>query len=84
MIKFNHPNVMRLLGVTISQSKSLLLIMPFMAQGSLLHYLRNHRADLTVENEEMDEMVRVSQYVFLGYNEQGVSFSCHCGKESLN
>ena len=58
MTKFNHPNVMRLLGVTISQSKSLLLIMPFMAQGSLLSYLRKYRADLTAENEEMDEMVR--------------------------
>ena len=58
MTKFNHLNVMRLLGVTISQSKSLLLIMPFMAQGSLLSYLRKHRADLTVGNEQMTELVR--------------------------
>ena len=59
MTKFNHPNVMRLLGVTISQSKSLLLIMPFMAQGSLLHYLRKYREDLNVGNEEMTISVRV-------------------------
>ena len=62
MMKFDHPNVMKLIGVTISQSKSLLLIMPFMAQGSLLSYLRKYRADLTVENEEMDEMVRASLF----------------------
>ena len=62
MIQFNHPNVMKLLGVAISQSKSLLLIMPFMAQGSLLHYLRKHRADLTVGNEQMTELVRQILY----------------------
>ena len=57
MSKFDHPNVMKLLGVTISQSKTLLIVMPFMAQGSLLSYLRKYRADLTVENEEMTELV---------------------------
>ena len=58
MSKFDHPNVMKLLGVTISQSKTLLIVMPFMAQGSLLSYLRKYRADLTVENEEIMDLVR--------------------------
>ena len=57
MSKFDHPNVMKLLGVTISQSKTLLIVMPFMAQGSLLSYLRIYRADLTVENEEIMDLV---------------------------
>ena len=57
MSKFDHPNVMKLLGVTISQSKTLLIVMPFMAQGSLLSYLRKYRADLTVENEEIMDLV---------------------------
>ena len=57
MSKFDHPNVMKLLGVTISQSKTLLIVMPFMAQGSLLSYLRKNRADLTVENEEIMDLV---------------------------
>ena len=57
MAKFDHPHVMKLLGVSISSSKTLLLIMPFMHNGNLLSYLRKNRADLTVENENMIEMV---------------------------
>ena len=56
MAKFDHPHVMKLLGVSISSSKTL-LIMPFMHNGNLLSYLRKNRADLTVENENMIEMV---------------------------
>ena len=59
MARFDHPNVMRLLGVAISQAhQTLFVVMPFMAQGSLLSYLRKHRTELTVENEEMTDMVR--------------------------
>ena len=57
MAKFDHPNVMKLLGVSITKSRTLLIIMPFMHNGNLLSYLRNNRADLTVENENMTEMV---------------------------
>ena len=57
MAKFDHPNVMKLLGVSISKGRTLLVVMPFMAQGSLLSYLRKNRADLTVENEDMVDLV---------------------------
>ena len=57
MARFNHPNVMKLLGVAISKSKPLLVVMPFMAQGSLLSYLKRNRAELTVENEELTDLV---------------------------
>ncbi|CAI8031785.1 Tyrosine-protein kinase transforming protein RYK [Geodia barretti] len=57
MAKFDHPNVMKLLGVSISESRTLLIIMPFMHNGNLLSYLRNNRADLTVENENMTETI---------------------------
>ncbi|CAI8012120.1 Tyrosine-protein kinase receptor TYRO3 [Geodia barretti] len=54
MAGFDHPNVMKLLGVSsISGSKTLFIIMPFMAHGSLFTYLRKNRADFTVENEEL-------------------------------
>ena len=56
MAKFDHPNVMKLLGVSISKSKTF-IIMPFMAQGSLLSYLRKHRAELTIHNADMTDMV---------------------------
>ena len=57
MTRFNHLNVMKLLGVSVSQDKTLYLVMPFMDQGSLLSYLKKRRPDLTVENEEMTELV---------------------------
>lgn len=57
MSRFDHPNVMKLLGVSISTGRTLYVIMPFMAQGSLLSYLRKNRADLTVESEDMVDLV---------------------------
>ena len=58
MAKFDHPNVMKLLGVSINMNKNLLVILPFMANGSLLAYLRKNRAGLTVKNADMTEMVK--------------------------
>ena len=63
MSKFDHPNVMKLLGVSISKGKTPFIVMPFMAQGSLLSYLRKNRAQLTVENEDMIELVRQSAHI---------------------
>ena len=53
MANFGHPNVMKLIGLSISKSRTLFVIMPFMAQGSLLSYLRRNRAALTVKDEDM-------------------------------
>ena len=49
MKEFNHPNVMSLIGVSIGTSLSggtPLIIMPYMARGSLLSYLRKERDQL--------------------------------------
>ena len=65
MARFDHPNVMKLLGVSaIRRSKTLFVIMPFMAQGNLLSYLRKNRVGLTVESEEIVEMVIKSNYMY--------------------
>ena len=64
MARFDHPNVIKLLGVSsISRSKTLFVIMPFMAQGNLLSYLRKNRVRLTVESEEIVELVIKSHFV---------------------
>ena len=52
MARFDHPNVMKLLGVSISKSTTLLVIMPYMAQGSLLTFLRKNRDELTFDVKE--------------------------------
>ena len=56
MAKFDHPNVMGLIGVSLS-NKTPFLVMPYMANGCLLSYLRKKRAELTIENESSTELV---------------------------
>ena len=49
MKEFSHPNVMSLIGVSTGSSMSggaPLIIMPYMARGSLLSYLRKEREQL--------------------------------------
>ena len=58
MSKFNHPNVMRLVGVSIDGGESPYIVMPFMTHGSLLSYLRKHRAELTIGNDDNMELVK--------------------------
>ena len=57
MSKFHHRNVMELLGVCIDIGESPYIVMPYMTHGSLLSYLRKHRADLTIFKEDDDELV---------------------------
>ena len=65
MAKFNHPNVMQLIGVCIDNGDVPCVVMPFMTHGSLLSYLRKHRADLTIANEDNMELVRTNQTLYV-------------------
>ena len=62
MVKFNHQNVMKLIGVCIDKGPSPYIVMPYMAYGSLLSYLKKHRAELTIANNENIELVRTIYY----------------------
>ena len=57
MAKFNHPNVMRLIGVCIDKGPSPYIVMPYMSYGSLLSFLKKHRAELTLANDDDQELV---------------------------
>ena len=59
MVKFNHQNVMKLIGVCIDKGPSPYIVMPYMAYGSLLSYLKKHRAELTIANNDDIELVRI-------------------------
>ena len=59
MARFDHPNVMKLLGVSISKSTTLLVIMPYMAQGSLLTFLRKNRDELTFETLQLQTQIKL-------------------------
>ena len=58
MARFDHPNVMKLIGVSLSMDTIPFLLMPYMANGSSLSYLRKNRPELTVKND-MTELVNV-------------------------
>ena len=50
MVSFDHPNVMSLIGVSVDREMPF-LIMPFMANGSILEYLKNHKEELLHTSE---------------------------------
>ena len=58
MSRFDHRNVMKLIGVSIENYNTLYIVMPFMTHGSLLSYLRKHRAQLTIISEDDPDLVR--------------------------
>ena len=54
MYEFKHPNVLTLSGVCLDGGTAPYLIMPFMANGSLLAYLKNNRGTLVVSRKDKD------------------------------
>ena len=58
MSKFNHANVMRLIGVCVAPSDhgdsgtGPCIVMPFMAKGSLLDFLRKEADNLYAKSED--------------------------------
>ena len=63
MSKFSHPNVMKLIGVCIDTGDSPYIVMPYMVYGSLLSYLKKHRAELTIANDDNSELARIGMHV---------------------
>ena len=56
MMDLDHPNVLCLIGVCVDAGPAPYLVMPYMAQGSLLSYLKKHRSDLIFfEGAEQNE-----------------------------
>ena len=48
MKALSHPNILNLIGVSVDAGDSPYIIMPYMANGSLLSYLRKERPNLTI------------------------------------
>ena len=57
MQKFDHRNVLNLIGVCIDAGPAPYLLLPFMAAGSLLSYLKKERPHLTIAPEASEELV---------------------------
>ena len=56
MSMFDHLHVLTLKGVCLDGGPTPYIIMPFMANGSLLAYLRKNRKTLVVSNESIDDV----------------------------
>ena len=59
MKQFKHPNVMNLIGVCMDAGPAPYIVMPFMANGSLLSYLRKERRNLILDETADEDMVRL-------------------------
>ena len=57
MSRFKHAHVMGLIGVCLDGGPAPLIIMPFMANGSLLKYLKMERDNLIVTDENDEDEV---------------------------
>ena len=55
MYKFDHSNVLTLKGVCLDGGTAPYIIMPFMANGSLLAYLKKNRETLVVPQSDKDK-----------------------------
>ena len=58
MSRFNHSHVMGLIGVCLDTGSAPYIIMPYMANGSLLKYLKNKRENIIVHGDtDEDEVI---------------------------
>ncbi len=58
MKDFDHPHVMPLIGVCPDAGPGVSMVMPYMANGSLLDYLKKNRSDLKLSTDDSREQVR--------------------------
>ena len=54
MSTFDHVDVLTLKGVCLDGGPAPYIIMPFMANGSLLAYLKKNRNSLVISSEDAD------------------------------
>ena len=54
MQEFDHPNILRLIGVCLDGGPAPYIIMPFMTNGSLLSHLKENRDSLVVDPNTSD------------------------------
>ncbi len=49
MKQFNHPNVLKLRGICFDENDLPMILLPYMANGDLLSYIREGRHLITVK-----------------------------------
>ena len=64
MLSFSHPNLMPLTGLSLDGEMPL-LIMPFMKNGSVLEYVKQHREKMYFLENTNDLEVRIIMLLYL-------------------
>ena len=57
MKHFDHPNVLSLVGVCLDAGPAPYVVLPFMASGSLLSYLKKERSNILLGQDVDDDVV---------------------------
>ncbi len=65
MYTFDHPNILKLLGVCMDGGPAPLIIMPFMANGCLSAYLKKERKNLLLDSDSTEPDDVVILYIHL-------------------
>ena len=64
MKELSHPNVMNLIGVCIDAGPTPYIVLPYMANGDLLSYIRKQRNSLLVSSgDDIDKVSRIYMMV---------------------
>ena len=54
---FEHPHVLNIIGVCVDAGRAPYIITPFMANGSLLAYIKKEKMNLVVPNDATDDQL---------------------------
>ena len=57
MSRFSHAHVMGLIGVCLDAGSAPYIIMPYMANGSLLKYLKRERKSIAIQEDTDEDVV---------------------------
>ena len=57
MSRFKHAHVMGLIGVCLDAGSAPYIVMPYMANGSLLKYLKKERINIVLSEEREEDEV---------------------------
>ena len=60
MSRFKHAHVMGLIGVCLDAGPAPYIVMPYMANGSLLNYLKKERINVVFSDDTDEDEVGIS------------------------
>jgi len=64
MQNLNHPNILNLIGVCVDGGPAPYLVMPYMANGSLLVHLRKYKRQLVLSDNSEQELVSLFAHTY--------------------